>query len=82
MVTEYDCEYDVLFDDETNRYGIYRLVEGRPVRICETSKGGIGAALVQLADDRTDETGYEAEVLGILDRLERKWVTSLWSPKR
>lgn len=86
-MTPIEVTTDELYEpvNEDNRYGLYRLVlvngQPLPVQICTTSRDGIGAALVQLADDRDDGTSYETEVVGILDRQERRWITSLWTTK-
>ena len=66
---------------DDNRYGLYRLTPDGPQRIAETSKEGIGPALVMLAEDRLELEIYVAEVIGVLDRQERWWVSGLWHPR-
>ena len=66
-----------------NRYAIYELGEREPgvkgpVLIAETSKEGIGACLVQLADDRAAAGDDAVPIVGVLDQLNRRWITSLW----
>jgi hypothetical protein len=68
---------------EETRYGLYRLARPdatkppAPIRLATTSKEGIGPALVQLADDRGSD---DPEIIAVLDRIERRWITSLWRP--
>ncbi len=59
---------------ESTRYGIYGRGPNGPALIAYTAKDGIGTALVQLAED----DDYPCEIRGVLDRIERKWITGLW----
>jgi hypothetical protein len=83
-----EVERAAIEDDvtEETRYGLYRLGVHRgqthgplePIRLATTSKEGIGLTLVQLAEDRGDD---DPEIIGILDRIERRWICSLWRPR-
>jgi hypothetical protein len=83
-----EVERSAIEDDvtEETRYGLYRLGVHRgqthgplePIRLCTTSKAGIGTALVQLAEDRGSD---DPEIIGVLDRIERRWICSLWRPR-
>jgi hypothetical protein len=66
---------------EENRYGLYGRDGDNIYRIAETSKEGIGTALVQLAEDRRENGESAVEIIGVLDRIERRWITGLW-PRR
>ncbi len=66
---------------EENRYGLYGRDGNDIYRIAETSRDGIGTALVQLAEDRREAGESATEIIGILDRIERRWITGLW-PRR
>lgn len=67
---------------EATRYGIYELRRGKPERLVETDKEGIGPALVQLCEDRHDCGDTEAPVIAVLDQIERRWICGLWHPTR
>lgn len=82
---------EVLIDEEPTeetRYGVYELgyrpgeaTQG-PVRVAETSREGIGGCLVQLADDRREAGDPITPIVGVLDQIERRWITSLWPQRR
>lgn len=63
---------------EENRYGLY-VADPELHRIAETSKDGIGTALVTLADDRAEAGESATEVIGIFDRIERRWISGCWA---
>lgn len=71
---------------EEDRYGLYvrDLVDGKRElrRIAETSLDGIGSTLLQLADDRRELGGSPTEVVGVLDRIERRWISGVWQGGR
>lgn len=63
---------------EETRFGLYVQDRDGLHRVAETDKDGIGAALAQLAEDRREVGGSDTEIIGVLDRIERKWLTGLW----
>lgn len=75
-------------DDPAQRYGAYKLGgDGKPFCVMATSLEGIGGMLRTLAEDDREHAlsvgkPYVVPVVGILDRRERKWLTSLWHPTR
>lgn len=80
-------------DRERFRFGAYVLGQptksGRrqPVQVAATpTKEGIGPMLVTLANDRktlAEATGsvQVVPVVGVLDRVAHRWITSLWHEK-
>lgn len=63
---------------ERERYGLY-VRDGRGIRReAATDKDGIGTALVQLADDREANGESATELVGVLDRIERRWISGVW----
>lgn len=79
-------------ESEDDRYGIYTLRPSRPGvpadRVClaETSRAGIGPAILTLAEegeftapaDRGEAAG-SALPFGLFDRLERQWIINPWA---
>lgn len=69
-----------------DRYAIYAVIpalsrsgaraDRSRRRLCETSRDGIGTALVTMRDD--GEIGDDTRV-GIFDRLERTWIVNPWA---
>jgi hypothetical protein len=47
------------------------------VRACALTPGGVGLALVTVAEERR-EAGLGPEIMGVLDAVEGKWLTTLW----
>lgn len=64
-------------DPEQTRYRIYARRQGELELLAETSKEGIGTALVQLHEDGEFETG---ESVGVLDRVEGRLGTWIVNP--
>jgi hypothetical protein len=68
----------VLADDVEARYGIYVLREGEPHRVAECERDAIGTCLVSLADDNVQAGETQAQTFGVLDQVERRWISGLW----
>lgn len=51
-------------------------------RIAETSKEGIGPTLAALADDRAELEDPGNPVIGVLDQVERRWLSGVWQRGR
>lgn len=69
---------DIYPRDADHRYRLYALENDQPVvRACASDPGGIGAAIVQLGEDRR-EAGLAPELVAVLDAVERRWLSSLW----
>ena len=58
---------------EWTRYGIYTVIDRRPVQLGYTSKEGIGTALVQW---REEGEINDTDRIGVLDGVEGRWVIS------
>lgn len=73
-----------------DRYAIYAVRLGMRRRIAETSRDGIGLALVSLRsldpDGLPDPGGSEdftdRDAIGIFDRQTRKWIVNPWANAR
>lgn len=63
--------------DDDHRFGLYVLDEhGDPECLAASpTPAGIGLALCTIADENPPP-----RVMAILDRVERRWLTSLWPP--
>jgi hypothetical protein len=51
-------------------------------RIAETSREGIGLALVTLEEDRRKLEDPGNPVIGVLDQQERRWLSGVWQRGR
>lgn len=51
-------------------------------RIAETSKEGIGVTLIALAEDRAGLEDPGNPVIGVLDQIERRWLSGVWQRGR
>lgn len=51
-------------------------------RIAETSREGIGPTLAALADDRAELDDPGNPVIGVLDQVERRWLSGVWQRGR
>jgi len=78
-MTDFVLPPDEITDD--NRYSVMELRDGCPHEIAATSRDGLGLCLVTLAEDRRGAGDNSAPVLGVLDRLERRWVSGLYYAK-
>ena len=72
---------DPVRDDEEDRYALYRvrkIVNGggefEHHRMCETSRDGIGLALLTMHDE--GEYDPTKDRVGIFDKIERRWVAN------
>lgn len=64
---------------EEDRYGLYyREPNGTLHRGAATSLDGIGRTILQLADDRRRAGLSPTEIIGVLDRIERRWLSGIW----
>lgn len=65
--------------DEENRYRLYERGQGGELVLVATTgtAEGVGVALVTLADDR-QEAGEVVPIVGVLDGLAGRWITSCW----
>jgi hypothetical protein len=71
--------------DGSDRYAVYAVVRGtdgsRParLRLAETSADGIGTCLITLRDEGQFHDDHS---IGILDRVERRWIVNPWATGR
>lgn len=64
---------------EEERYGLYyREPSGELHRVAETDLDGVGRTILQLADDRRECGLSPTEIIGVLDRIERRWLCGIW----
>lgn len=74
--------HDVPHPSGNDRYALYALAGGRLRRLCETSRDGVGLALLSMLGlDPDGEPEGLAELergdkFGLLDRRHRKWLVN------